>query len=122
MDIVIDEGLREWVSNATHYQGTENLTDNARTIAFLEGRFEDEFLPEHNADALRATMLATMRRIGLAQALINLLKNALESGSPPDQIELGVVSDEVFSVIIIMVILSTLITPMVLTRLLRSST
>lgn len=66
LDITIDEGLREWVSNATHYAGTENMADPARTIAFLEGRYEDEFLPQHNADELRATMLATVRRIGLA--------------------------------------------------------
>lgn len=66
MDITIDEGLREWVSNAKAYMGTEGMVDNARTKAFLEGRFEDEFMPPHNADELRATMLATMRRIGLA--------------------------------------------------------
>jgi len=42
------------------------MADPARTIAFLEGRYEDEFLPPHNADELRATMLATVRRIGLA--------------------------------------------------------
>jgi probable phosphoglycerate mutase len=66
MEIVIDEGLREWVSNAKAYMGTEGMVDNARTKAFLEGRFEDEFMPPHNADELRATMLATMRRIGLA--------------------------------------------------------
>lgn len=64
--LVVDEGLREWVSNAKAYTGTEGMVDNARTKAFLEGRFEDEFLPSHNADELRATMLATMRRIGLA--------------------------------------------------------
>lgn len=66
LGITIDEGLREWVSNATHYAGTENMADPARTVAFLEGRFEDEFLPPHNADELRATMVATVRRIGLA--------------------------------------------------------
>jgi 2,3-bisphosphoglycerate-dependent phosphoglycerate mutase len=66
LEITIDEGLREWVSNATHYAGTENMADPARTIAFLEGRYEDEFLPPHNAEELRATMLATVRRIGLA--------------------------------------------------------
>jgi probable phosphoglycerate mutase len=66
LGIVIDEGLREWVSNAKAYMGTEGMVDNARTIAFLEGRFEDEFMPPHNADELRATMVATMRRIGLA--------------------------------------------------------
>lgn len=62
----IDEGLREWVSNATHYVGTENLADVGRAQAFREGRFEDEFLPPHNADELRATMVVTVRRIGLA--------------------------------------------------------
>jgi probable phosphoglycerate mutase len=66
LGIVIDEGLREWVSNAKAYMGTEGMVDSARTKAFLEGRFEDEFMPPHNADELRATMLATMRRIGLA--------------------------------------------------------
>lgn len=66
LDIVVDEGLREWVSNATAYTGTERMVDSARTKAFLEGRYEDEFLPPHNADDLRATMIATMRRIGLA--------------------------------------------------------
>jgi 2,3-bisphosphoglycerate-dependent phosphoglycerate mutase len=64
--IVIDEGLREWVSNAKAYMGTEGMVDNARTKAFLEGRYEEEFMPPHNADELRATMLATLRRIGLA--------------------------------------------------------
>ena len=66
LDIVVDEGLREWVSNAKAYTGTEGMVDNARTKAFLEGRYEDEFMPPHNADELRATMVATMRRIGLA--------------------------------------------------------
>ncbi len=66
LDIAIDEGLREWVSNATHYAGTENMADGARTRAFVEGRFEDEFMPPHNADELRATMVATVGRIGLA--------------------------------------------------------
>lgn len=66
LDVVIDEGLREWVSNAKAYTGTEGMVDNARTKAFLEGRYEDEFMPPHNADGLRATMVATMRRIGLA--------------------------------------------------------
>ena len=61
----IDEGLREWVSNATHYVGTENLADTGRAQAFREGRYEDEFLPPHNADELRSTMVATIRRIGL---------------------------------------------------------
>ena len=59
LGIVVDEGLREWVSNAKAYMGTEGMVDNARTKAFLEGRFEDEFMPPHNADELRATMLAT---------------------------------------------------------------
>lgn len=66
MDIRIDEGLREWVSNATHYAGTENMADGARTRAFVEGRFEEEFLPPHNADELRAAMISTVGRIGLA--------------------------------------------------------
>lgn len=66
LPIAIDEGLREWVSNATHYVGTENLADSARMTAFREGRFEDEFLPPHNAEELRATMVATVGRIGLA--------------------------------------------------------
>ena len=66
VDLVIDEGLREWVSNATQYVGTENLTDPARAESFRQGRFEDEFLPPHNAEELRATMIATVRRIGLA--------------------------------------------------------
>lgn len=66
MEIVVDEGLREWVSGAKAYMGTEGMTDDARTKAFLEGRFEDEFMPVHNDVELRATMLATMRRIGLA--------------------------------------------------------
>ena len=65
-EIRIDEGLREWVSNAKAYTGTEGMVDSARTKAFLEGRYEDEFMPPHNADELRATMVATMRRIGLA--------------------------------------------------------
>lgn len=64
----IDEGLREWVSNATHYVGTENLADAGRAQAFWQGRFEDEFLPTHNAAELRATMVATVRRIGLGHA------------------------------------------------------
>jgi 2,3-bisphosphoglycerate-dependent phosphoglycerate mutase len=65
LPIMIEEGLREWVSNATHYVGTENLADVGRAQAFHEGRFEDEFLPPHNADELRATMVATVRRLGL---------------------------------------------------------
>ncbi|MCX6433761.1 MAG: histidine phosphatase family protein [Actinobacteria bacterium] len=64
-ELVIDEGLREWVSNATQYVGTENLKDPNRAESFRQGRFEDEFLPPHNADELRATMIATVRRIGL---------------------------------------------------------
>lgn len=66
LEVTVDEGLREWRSNATHYTGTENMADPSRTIAFLEGRFEEGFLPPHNADELRETMLATVRRIGLA--------------------------------------------------------
>ncbi len=66
MDVRVDEGLREWISNATHYTGTENMADGARTRAFVEGRFEDEFLPPHNADELRAAMVETIGRIGLA--------------------------------------------------------
>lgn len=66
MQVRIDEGLREWISNATHYTGTENMVDGARTRAFIEGRFEDEFLPPHNADELRAAMVSTVGRIGLA--------------------------------------------------------
>lgn len=64
--VILDEGLREWVSNATHYVGTENLADVGRAQSFREGRYEDEFLPPHNADELRATMVATVRRIGVA--------------------------------------------------------
>jgi 2,3-bisphosphoglycerate-dependent phosphoglycerate mutase len=64
--VVQDEGLREWVSNATSYVGTENLKDSARAQSFREGRFEDEFLPPHNADELRRTMVATVGRIGMA--------------------------------------------------------
>jgi probable phosphoglycerate mutase len=66
LPITQDEGLREWVSNATSYVGTESLKDSARAQSFREGRFEDEFLPAHNADELRATMIATVRRIGQA--------------------------------------------------------
>ncbi|MBI1350335.1 MAG: histidine phosphatase family protein [Actinomycetales bacterium] len=65
LEVRIDEGLREWKSNATHYAGTENLADPSRLIAFLEGRFEEGFVPPHNAEELRATMVATIRRIGL---------------------------------------------------------
>ena len=66
LPVIQDEGLREWVSNATSYVGTENLKDAGRAQSFREGRFEDEFLPPHNADELRATMVATVRRIGIA--------------------------------------------------------
>lgn len=66
LPITTDEGLREWISNATHYVGVENLADEGRIAAVREGRFEDEFLPPHNADELRANMIATVRRIGLA--------------------------------------------------------
>ena len=66
LEVVLEPGLREWVSGAKAYTGTEGMVDNARTKAFLEGRYEDEFMPEHNAEELRATMVATMRRIGLA--------------------------------------------------------
>lgn len=65
LPVLVDEGLREWRSNATHYAGTENLADPSRMVAFLEGRFEEGFVPPHNADELRATMVATIRRIGL---------------------------------------------------------
>jgi len=68
LPVVQDEGLREWVSNATSYVGTENLKDSARAQSFREGRFEDEFLPPHNAVELRVTMVATVRRIGQAHA------------------------------------------------------
>jgi 2,3-bisphosphoglycerate-dependent phosphoglycerate mutase len=66
MALVQDEGLREWVSNATSYVGTERLADSGRALAFREGRFEDGFVPPHNADDLRATMVATVGRLGLA--------------------------------------------------------
>lgn len=64
LQVRTDEGLREWKSNATHYTGTENMADSSRTVAFREGRYEEGFLPPHNADELRATMVATVRRIG----------------------------------------------------------
>ncbi|MDI1288510.1 MAG: histidine phosphatase family protein [bacterium] len=66
LDVRVDEGLREWISNATNYVGVENIADPGRVAAVREGRFEDEFLPPHNADELRATMVATVRRIGHA--------------------------------------------------------
>ncbi len=66
LEITVDEGLREWVSGAKAYRGTEGMADEARTKAFLEGRFEDEFLPVHNDVELREAMVATVRRIGLA--------------------------------------------------------
>ncbi len=65
-DIVIDERLQEWKSNATHYLGAENLPDADRARSFREGRFEEGFVPEHNHDELRANMLAGVRDIGLA--------------------------------------------------------
>jgi broad specificity phosphatase PhoE len=68
LQLRIDEGLREWKSNATHYTGTENMADGARTKAFVEGRFEEGFLPAHNADELREAMVSTVGRIGLAHA------------------------------------------------------
>jgi len=66
LDIVIDERLREWVSGATAYTGTEGMVDTSRTKAFLEGRFEEGFVPEHNDAELRENMVAVMRSIGLA--------------------------------------------------------
>jgi probable phosphoglycerate mutase len=65
-NVVIDERLQEWKSNATHYQGVENLTDVDRARSFREGRFEEGFLPEHNHDELRANMLEVVRDMGLA--------------------------------------------------------
>ncbi|CAB4883817.1 MAG: histidine phosphatase family protein [Actinobacteria bacterium] len=65
LDVVVDEGLREWISDAPAYQQVENLTDSARAAAWNEGRFED-FLPAHDADDLRANMVRTVRAIGLA--------------------------------------------------------
>jgi len=65
-EIVIDERLQEWKSNATHYVGVENLTDVDRARSFREGRFEEGFLPEHNHDELRANMFEVVRDIGLA--------------------------------------------------------
>ncbi len=64
LTVVIDEGLREWISAAPSYQQVEQLDDPARAAAWNEGRFED-FLPEHDADDLRANMVRTIRRIGL---------------------------------------------------------
>ena len=66
LDIVIDERLREWVSGATAYTGTEGMVDKARTKAFLEGRFEEGFMPVHNDAELRENMVTVMREIGLA--------------------------------------------------------
>lgn len=63
LPVQVDEGLREWISAATHYQRVENLDDPVRAAAWAEGRFED-FLPEHDADDLRRTMRATVARIG----------------------------------------------------------
>lgn len=65
LDIVIDEGLREWVSGAKAYTGTEGMVDDSRTKAFLEGRFEEGFVPAHNDVELRENMVRTLRRIGL---------------------------------------------------------
>jgi probable phosphoglycerate mutase len=65
-NVVIDERLQEWKSNATHYQGVENLTDVDRARSFREGRFEEGFLPEHNHEELRENMFAVVRDIGLA--------------------------------------------------------
>lgn len=65
-DVVIDERLQEWKSNATHYQGIENLPDPDRVRSFLEGRFEEGFMPEHNHEELQSNMLAVVRDIGLA--------------------------------------------------------
>jgi probable phosphoglycerate mutase len=63
--VTVDEGLREWISAAPSYQQVEQLDHPERAAAWNEGRFED-FLPEHDADDLRANMIRTMRRIGLA--------------------------------------------------------
>jgi probable phosphoglycerate mutase len=65
-NVVIDERLQEWKSNATHYQGIENLPDPDRVRSFREGRFEEGFMPEHNHEELRANMFAVVRNIGLA--------------------------------------------------------
>ena len=65
-EIVIDERLQEWKSNATSYVGVENLADADRARSFREGRFEEGFLPEHNHDELRANMFEVVRDIGLA--------------------------------------------------------
>ena len=64
LSVTIDEGLREWISDAPSYQQVEQLDHPERAAAWNEGRFED-FLPEHDADDLRANMIRTMRRIGL---------------------------------------------------------
>lgn len=64
LSVTIDEGLREWISAAPSYQQVEQLDHPERAAAWNEGRFED-FLPEHDADDLRANMIRTMRRIGL---------------------------------------------------------
>jgi probable phosphoglycerate mutase len=64
LTLVIDEGLREWISAAPSYQQVEQLDHPERAAAWNEGRFED-FLPEHDAEDLRANMIRTMRRIGL---------------------------------------------------------
>jgi probable phosphoglycerate mutase len=65
LGVELDEGLREWQSNSSEYVRVENLDDPLRAAAWNEGRFED-FLPVHNSDELRATMRATMARLGRA--------------------------------------------------------
>jgi probable phosphoglycerate mutase len=66
LDITIDEKLREWVSGATAYTGTDGMADKSRIKAFLEGRFEEGFVPVHNEAELRENMVTAMRSIGLA--------------------------------------------------------
>lgn len=57
------KGLREWASSRTHYVRPEDLAHTPEGRAFAEGRFED-FVPDHDRVALRATMVGELRGIG----------------------------------------------------------
>lgn len=57
------DDLREWLTDRTHYVRPEDLAHTPQGRAFAEGRFSD-FVPDHDRDALRTSMVSALRDIG----------------------------------------------------------